>query len=67
MAREFAPIREDGRRPYFVTVVEPGRSYDKVVYAFNVRDAVYSAKDGLVSAVVQARRATRQDMERFAA
>lgn len=65
MPRRFAPVREDGAKPYLVTVTHFGRSHERVIYAANVAEAVYEAKGRQLYTSASARRATIEDVDRW--
>ena len=65
MTPKYAPAREDGEKPYVVTIWEMGREYTTVVYT----DTAAQAKGVAVGRrspgryAKSARRATPEDME----
>lgn len=61
----YAPAREDGLKPYVVTVSSWGRSYEVLEYAAKPNEAEYAAKGRQLRTFAKARRATPDDMDRL--
>jgi hypothetical protein len=64
MTREpkYAPAREDGLKPWHVTVAEWGREWEQIVYAKTSGEAEYVAKNRSLCRYPKARRATPADL-----
>ncbi|HEU4975719.1 MAG TPA: hypothetical protein VFT50_11560 [Baekduia sp.] len=58
----YAPAREDGLKPYVVTVTSWGRSHDTLTYAESARDAVWRTVGRQRYTYGKARRATPEDI-----
>lgn len=65
MSPKYAPVREDGGKPYVVTIWDMGHEYTVVVYAENAAQAkaVAVGRRGPGRHAKSARRATPADME----
>ena len=63
---KYAPPRDDGLKPYCVTVREWGRSRECIVYAENSGRAKYEAIGQMRYVTADARRATPEDITRLA-
>ena len=65
MSPKYAPAREDGKKPYVVTIMDWGKTRERIGWGKTVADAKYNAagrsRPGMH--VSRARRATPEDME----
>ena len=61
-APKYAPAREDGLKPWLVTIYEWGKSRDRVIYAETAAAARYDAIGRMLYVSAKARRATPADL-----
>ena len=62
---KYAPAREDGLKPWVVTVSSWGEKRDQLVYAESNAAAVYRAVKRMQHTYGKGRRATPEDVARF--
>ena len=62
---KYAPAREDGMKPYHVTISEWGQQYEKIIYAATTDDAKYKAVGRMRYIAARVRRATPDDVKRL--
>lgn len=60
---KYAPAREDGLKPYHVTLREWGRESTRIEWADTAAQAEYQAKGRMRYVYAKARRATPADVE----
>jgi hypothetical protein len=62
---KYAPLNEDGLKPWVVTRNEWGRTSEQIVYAKSSADAKYKAIGRQLHVTGTVRRATSEDIEAF--
>ena len=65
MSGKYAPAREDGLKPWLVTVTEWGRSRERIEWAETNAQACSQARGRMRYTYARARRATPADLERL--
>jgi len=58
---KYAPAREDGLKPWVVTITEWGQLRERIIYAETRSAAEYEGKGGMRYVYAHARRATPED------